>query len=61
MRRFVPGWKKLGHERRLGATIVNCADDLVICCRDRAKEPLATMRVMMTKLTLTVNETKTRA
>lgn len=60
MRRFVLGWKKLGHERRLGAYIVNYADDLVICCRSRAEEALATMRVMMTKLKLTVNETKTQ-
>ena len=44
MRRFVLGWKKLGHERRLGAHIVNYADDLVICCRGRAEEALATMR-----------------
>src|ERR1700753_4411026 len=55
MRRFVVGWKKLGHEERLGAYIVNYADDLVICCRGRAEEALATMRVMMTKLKLTVN------
>ena len=60
MRRFVLGWKKLGHERRLGAYIVNYADDLVICCRGRAEEALATMRDMMTKLKLMVNETKTR-
>jgi group II intron reverse transcriptase/maturase len=60
MRRFVLGWKKLGHEKRLGAFIVNYADDLVICCRGRAEEALATMRIMMTKLKLTVNETKTR-
>ena len=60
MRRFVLGWKKLGHERRLGAYIVNYADDLVICCRRGAKEALAEMRVIMTKLKLTVNETKTR-
>ncbi len=60
MRRFVLGWKKLGHEKRLGAFIVNYADDLVICCRGRAEEALATMQVMMTKLKLTVNETKTR-
>jgi RNA-directed DNA polymerase len=60
MRRFVLGWKKLGHEERLGAYIVNYADDLVICCRGRAEEALATMRVMMKKLKLTVNETKTR-
>jgi group II intron reverse transcriptase/maturase len=60
MRRFVLGWKKLGHEKRLGAYIVNYADDLVICCRGRAEEALATMRIMMTKLKLTVNEAKTR-
>ena len=60
MRRFVLGWKKLGHERRLRAYIVNHADDLVICCRDKAADALVTMRGMMTKLKLTVNETKTR-
>src|SRR5271169_3461108 len=60
MRRFVLGWKKLGHERRLEARIVNYADDLVICCRGQAEEALARMRDIMTKLKLTVNETKTR-
>src|SRR5215813_10966877 len=60
MRRFVLGWKTLGHEKRLQARIVNYADDLVICCRGRAEEALARMRDIMTKLKLTVNETKTR-
>jgi len=60
MRRFVLGWKKLGHEKRLTAYIVNYADDLVICCRGRAEEALAIMRDIMRKLKLTVNETKTR-
>ena len=60
MRRFVLGWKKLGHEKRLKAYIVNYADDLVICCRNRAEEALVTMRNMMSKLKLTVNEEKTR-
>ena len=60
MRRFVLGWKKLGHEKRLQACIVNYADDLVICCRSRAEEALARMRDIMTRLKLTVNETKTR-
>ena len=55
MRRFVLGWKKLGHGQRLQATIVNYADDLVICCRDRAGQALAAMRDMMGKLRLTVN------
>jgi len=60
MRRFVLGWKKLGHEKRFGAHIVNYADDMVICCRGRAEEALVSMRDMMSKLKLTVNETKTR-
>jgi len=60
MRRFVLGWKQLGHEKRLRAYIVNYADDLVICCRGSAEEALATMRGIMQKLKLTVNETKTR-
>src|SRR5271166_1520543 len=60
MRRFVLGWKKLGHEQRLKARIVNYADDLVICCRGRGEQALATMRDMMRKLRLTVNERKTR-
>jgi len=60
MRRFVLGWKKLGHERRLRAYVVNFADDLVVCCRGGAEEALAKMRDIMQKLKLTVNETKTR-
>jgi group II intron reverse transcriptase/maturase len=59
MRRFVLGWKVLGHEQRLGAKIVNYADDFVICCRCRADEALAVMRNMMSTLKLTVNEAKT--
>ena len=60
MRRFIVGWKTLGHERRLDAHIVNYADDFVICCRGTADEAMATMRRMMSTLRLTVNETKTR-
>jgi len=60
MRRFVLGWKQLGHEKRLKAYIVNYADDLVICCRGHANEALAKMQGIMQKLKLTVNETKTR-
>jgi group II intron reverse transcriptase/maturase len=60
MRRFVLGWKKLGHERCLEAYVVNYADDLVICCRGGAEIALTTMRNMMAKLKLTVNENKTR-
>jgi len=60
MRRFVLGWKQLGHEKRWKAYVVNYADDLVICCRSGAVEALAAMRGIMGKLKLTVNETKTR-
>ncbi len=42
------------------AHIVNYADDFVICCRGTADEAMAAMRAMMSKLKLTVNETKTR-
>src|SRR6201987_3586149 len=60
MRRFVLGWKKLGYEKRWEAYIVNYADDLVICCRTGAKQALNTMQKMMSKLKLTVNDSKTR-
>ena len=60
MRRFVLGWKKLGHARRLKAQIVNYADDLVICCRGSAHEAMQAMRCLMERLKLTVNERKTR-
>jgi RNA-directed DNA polymerase len=60
MRRFVLGWKELGYEARWEAYIVNYADDLVICCRTGAKQALDTMQKMMSKLKLTVNESKTR-
>ena len=60
MRRFVKGWKTGGHERRLVAHIVNYADDFVICCRGTAEQAMGAMRGMMSRLKLTVNETKTR-
>jgi len=60
MRRFVLGWKALGHARRLEARIVNYADDLVICCRGSAEKALQAMRAIMGRLKLTVNESKTR-
>jgi RNA-directed DNA polymerase len=60
MRRFIRGWKTQGYEKRLSARIVNYADDFVICCRADADQAMATMRTMMVKLKLTVNETKTR-
>ncbi len=59
MRRFVLGWKMLGHEQRLDARVINYADDMVICCRDTADQAVSAMRVMMQRLKLTVNESKT--
>ena len=41
VRRFVRGWKTLGHQERHQAFIVNYADDLVLCCRGQAQEALA--------------------
>jgi hypothetical protein len=60
MRRFVLGWKVLGHERRLRAKVVNFADDLVICCRGTGEEAMATLRKLMQQLKLPINEAKTR-
>jgi len=59
MRRFVLGWKVLGHEKRLDAHLVNYADDFVLCCRGTADEAGRAMRNMMSRLKLTVNEAKT--
>ena len=60
MRRFVLGWKTLGHADRLQARLVNYADDFVICCRGTADEALSVVHRLMEQLKLTVNETKTR-
>lgn len=60
MRRFILGWKLLGHERRLRAKIVNYADDFVICCRGTAVKAMSVMREMMERLKLTVNTEKTQ-
>jgi RNA-directed DNA polymerase len=60
MRRFVLGWKTLGHAGRLQARLVNYADDFVICCRGTGEQALAAMRAMMARLKLAVNERKTR-
>ena len=40
--------------------ILNYANDLVICCWTGAEQALATMQKMMSKLKLTVNDSKTR-
>jgi len=60
MRRFVLGWKGLGHESRLRARVVSYADDLVICCRGNGEAAMEAMRTIMEKLRLTLNESKTQ-
>lgn len=59
MRRLILGWKRLGHERRHAARIVNYADDMVICCARGAEEALGALRHLVGRLKLTVNEDKT--
>ena len=59
MRRFVLGWKTLGHAQKLQAYIVNYADDFVILCRHTGKQASEAMRGLMKVLKLTVNEEKT--
>jgi group II intron reverse transcriptase/maturase len=59
-RRFILGWKRSGYAQRFDAHIVNYADDFVICCRSNADKALAATQELMSKLKLTVNETKTR-
>jgi len=60
MRRFILGWKQQGWEKRLGAHIVNYADDFVILCRGSAQVAREGMQKIMTTLKLTVNEKKTK-
>lgn len=60
MRRFILSWKQLGWERRLGARVVNYADDFVILCQNGGQEAYHAMKNIMEKLKLTVNEEKTR-
>lgn len=59
MRRFVLGWKLKGLSERLGAKVVNYADDFVICCKRGGQEAMDAMRGMMQKLKLEVNDEKT--
>jgi RNA-directed DNA polymerase len=60
-RRFLLAWQLHGHQQLLDAHIVNYADDFVICCPPGKAEPaMARMQVLMARLGLEVNTTKTR-
>lgn len=59
-RRFVLAWEKFGFDLRHQAQIVNYADDLVLCCAPgNGNAALESMRMLMTRLGLKVNEEKT--
>ena len=60
MRRFILGWKALGHARRYRSEIVNYADDLCVLGKAPAAEMLAAVERLMAGLKLPVNERKTR-
>ena len=60
MRRFILGWKTLGHARRFGAEIANYADDCVVCGRAPAAAMRAAVERMPERLRLPVNARKTR-
>ena len=60
-RRFLLAWERFGHREQFQAHVVNYADDFVICCRPgNGAAAMAAMRQVMTRLGLTVNETKSR-
>ena len=59
MNRFLRHWRNQGRGEAYKAHVVNYADDFVILSRGHAEEALAWTRQVMTRLGLTVNETKT--
>ena len=59
MHRFLRYWEQVGKGRRFRAKVVNYADDFVILSRGHAQEALEWTRWVMSKLKLTLNETKT--
>ena len=60
MRRFILGWKVLGHAQRFRAEIVNYADDLCVLGKAPAAEMLTAVERLVAGLKLPVNERKTR-
>ena len=60
MRRFVLGWKALGHARRYCSEIVNYADDFCVVGKAPAAEMPVAVKRLMDRLKLPINEQKTR-
>lgn len=59
MNRFLKHWRRCGRNMAYRAEIVVYADDFVILSRGYATEALAWTKAVLTKLGLTLNETKT--
>ena len=59
MNRFLKYWRITGQDEILQAQVVNYADDFVILSRRCAAEALNWTRNVMTRIGLTLNETKT--
>ncbi|MEJ2087214.1 MAG: group II intron reverse transcriptase/maturase [Gammaproteobacteria bacterium] len=59
MNRFLRHWRDTGRGEAYRAHVVSYADDFVILSRGHAAKALAWTRAVMTKLGLTLNETKT--
>lgn len=57
--RMLKGWRQTGRGKQFRAHIVNYADDFVILSRRKANEALEWTRKVVTRLGLTLNETKT--
>jgi RNA-directed DNA polymerase len=60
MNRFLKYWRLYGIGQRLRAHVVVYADDLVILSRRQAREAHEVLKDVMTRIGLTVNETKTK-
>jgi RNA-directed DNA polymerase len=60
MNRFLKYWRQNGLGQRLRARVVVYADDLVILSRKHAGEAHEVLKDVMTRIGLTVNETKTK-
>jgi RNA-directed DNA polymerase len=59
MHRYLRYWQQQGKGEQFRAKVINYADDFVILSHGHAPEALAWTREVMTKLKLTLNETKT--
>ena len=61
MRRFILGWKVLGHAQRFKAEIVNYADDIVVLGQGPVTPMRAAVEDVMKRLKLPLNTEKTRS